>query len=332
MSDAKVATQPLTELPAEVPTPATPTNIAAPPDARAGLRVSLLGMAAGAVLATVKLVTGITGHSAALVADAVESFADIAASAVVWGGLTISTWPPDENHPYGHGKAEPLAALAVGLLLIGAAVGIVVGAAREILVPHHAPAAFTLVVLVAVVVIKESMYRVTARVGRQIGSMAVAADSWHHRSDAITSLVAAVGISVSLWFGAGYEAADDWAAMAASAVIGFNGVHFVRKALNELMDTQPGPEFIDQVGRAAAEVPGVRRVEKILARKMGLVYLVDMHIEVDGNMRLDDAHLLAHTVKDNVRRRVQRVSDVLVHVEPHARPAGRIPAPPSVNP
>ena len=289
------------------------------PDLRPGLRISLLGMATSAALATVKLVAGIAGHSAALVADAVESFADIASSAIVWGGLLVSARPPDDNHPYGHGKAEPLAALAVGLLLIGAAVGIVTGAVGEILAPHHAPAAFTLFVIAGVIIVKETMFRVTARVGRRIHSTAVAADAWHHRSDAITSLIAAIGISISVLLGPGYEAADDWAAVAASLVIAFNGLRFTRRALLELMDTQPGSEFLADVTAAATAVPGVHRVEKVLARKMGTVYLVDMHIEVDGHMRLDDAHTLAHAVKDHVRARLRRVSDVLVHVEPYAR-------------
>jgi cation diffusion facilitator family transporter len=286
-------------------------------DLRPGLRISLFGMAASAALATVKLVSGIVGHSAALVADAVESFSDVASSAIVWGGLAVSARPPDDNHPYGHGKAEPLATLAVGLLLIGAAVGIVAGAIREILAPHHAPAPFTLFVIGGVIIVKETMFRISVSVGRRIHSTAVTADAWHHRSDAITSLIAAIGISISILFGPAYEVADDWAAIAASLVIVFNGTRFTREALLELMDTQPGPDFLADVTDAAAAVPGVRHVEKVLARKMGTVYLVDMHIEVDGHMRLDDAHRLAHAVKDKVRAEVRRVYDVLVHVEPH---------------
>jgi len=289
-------------------------------DLRHGMRVSLLGMGTSAALATVKLVAGLTGHSYALVADAVESFADLGSSAIVWGGLAVSARPPDANHPYGHGKAEPLAALAVGLMLIGAAIGIAVQAIHGILSSHRAPAAFTLVVLLIVVAVKESLFRVTARVGRRIGSTAVQADAWHHRSDAITSLLAAAGISISLFAGPGYESADDWAALLATAVIAFNGVRFIRLAMSELMDELPAPHLLDQVAAAAEAVTGVRRVEKVLARKMGTTYLIDMHVEVDGSLPVRQAHELAHVVKDRVRSQNPEVADVLVHVEPYTEP------------
>jgi cation diffusion facilitator family transporter len=281
------------------------------------MRMSLLGVAVGAVLATVKLVAGLLGHSYALVADAIESFADLASSAIVWGGLAISAKPPDANHPYGHGKAEPLATLAVGLMLLGAAVGIAVQSVREIVAPHQAPAAFTLIVLGLVVITKEGLFRVASRVGRQIHSTAVGADAWHHRSDALTSLLAAGGISISLFAGPGYESADDWAALLATGVIVFNGTRFVRLAMSELMDEQPATQLLERVTAAAVSVAGVERVEKVLARKMGTTYLIDMHIEVAGSLPVREAHELAHGVKDQVRRQNPRVSDVLVHVEPH---------------
>ena len=284
------------------------------------MRVSLLGMGLGALLAVVKLVTGLLGNSYALVADAVESFSDIASSAIVWGGLAISARPPDADHPYGHGKAEPLAALAVGMMLIGAAVGIAVQAAGGLVAPQQVPAAYTLVVLIVVVILKETMFRLQARVGRRIGSTAVSAEAWHHRSDAITSLIAAAGISISLFAGPGYEAADEWAALAATLIIAFNGSRFVRQALSELMDQRPAPEMMERVRSAAADVEGVEGVEKILARKMGTTYLVDMHVEVDGRLPVYDAHAVGHRVKDEVRRRNPQIADVLVHIEPASKP------------
>ncbi len=280
------------------------------------LRLSFAGIAVGVLLATIKLVAGLVGNSYALIADAVESFSDIVSAAIVWSGLAISVRPPDDNHPYGHGKAEPLAALAVGLLLIAAAVGIAAAAVAEIRTPKHAPEAFTLVVLAVVIVVKEAMYRVYARVAKQIESTAIAADSWHHRSDAITSLIAAIGITISLWMGPGYESADNWAAAAASVVIAFNGARFVRKAMAELMDTKPSATLLSQLSTIAMTVPGVLGVEKVLGRKMGTQYLVDMHIEVDPNMAVRDAHDIAHTVKNKIRADLERVSDVLVHIEP----------------
>lgn len=291
-------------------------------DVRHGIRVPLVGMAAGAALATVKLVAGLLGHSYALVADAVESFSDLVSSAIVWGGLAISAKPPDVKHPYGHGKAEPLAALAVGLMLAGAAVGIAVQAVRGITMPQQAPAAYTLVVLVLVVLVKEGLFRWALRVGRQIDSTAVQADAWHHRSDALTSLLAAAGISISLFAGPGYESADEWAALAATGVIAFTAARFVRRAMSELMDEQPAPEMLQQVTAAAVSVPGVEHVEKVLARKMGTTYLIDMHVEVDGSLPVREAHDLAHKVKDRVCQRAPQVADVLVHVEPHP-PAAR---------
>lgn len=288
-------------------------------DVQSGLRVSALGMAAGAVLASVKLVTGLVGNSYALVADAVESFADIVGSAVVWSGLTVSARPPDENHPYGHGKADPLAALAVGLMLLAAAVGIFVQAVREIVTPHHAPEPYTLVVLIGVVVVKEALFRFSSRIGGNLGSTAVLADAWHHRSDALTSLAAGAGIAVCLIGGPSYEAADDLAAILATGVIALNGVRFARRATAELMDVQPEAEFLVALTEAALVVKGVHTVEKVLARKMGTTYLVDMHIEVDATMSVREAHELAHCVKDEIRRRHRNVSDVLVHVEPFAR-------------
>lgn len=274
-------------------------------------------MAANAVLATVKLVAGLVGHSYALVADAVESFADIAGSAIVWGGLTLSAKPADDNHPYGHGKAEPLAALAVGLMLCAAAVGIGVKAVGEILRPHHAPATFTLYVLIGVVIVKESLFRTVRRVGAELDSTAIRADAWHHRSDALTSAAAAIGISVSLFAGEGYESADDWAAMAASGLIVFNGARFVRSACAELMDTQPSQDVLDGIATVARGVTGVRGVEKVLARKVGIGYWVDMHVEVNGALSVREGHDVAHRVKDAVRGRDPRVIDVLIHVEPY---------------
>lgn len=284
------------------------------------MRVSLLAMGVAGLLALVKLVTGLVGNSYALIADAVESFADVASSAIVWGGLAISVRPPDADHPYGHGKAEPLAALAVGMMLVGAAVGIAVQAVGGLLSPQQVPAGYTLAVLVVVVVVKETMFRISSRVGRRIASMAVLADAWHHRSDAITSLIAAGGISISLFAGPGYEAADELAALGATAIIAFNGFRFVRQAMSELMDQRPEPGLIERVRSTAAGVGGVEGVEKLLARKMGTSYLVDMHVEVDGALPVRDAHAVGHGVKDQIRRHHPEVADVLVHIEPAPGP------------
>jgi cation diffusion facilitator family transporter len=301
-------------------------------DYRRGLRISILGLLVNGGLATVKLVTGVVGHSYALVADAVESLADIFGSLVVWSGIRVSAQPADANHPYGHGKAQPLAALIVAFMLFGAAIGISIEAIREIHMPHHAPAPYTLFVLVGVVIVKESMFRIVRRVAGQIGSGAMLLDAWHHRSDAITSTAAAIGISVALVGGEGYEPADDWAALFASAVIFYNASRLIVAPVQELMDAE-APHVTEAARRVAEKVPGVAGVEKVFARKSGMRYWVDMHVEVDSEMSVVRAHALAHGVKDAIRLALPRVEDVLIHIEPAGDPeAGGAECPADLGP
>ncbi len=298
---------------------------------RRGIRLAVAGMVVNILFAVAKLTAGVVGHSYALVADAVESFADVFGSIVVWGGLHIAAKPADHEHPYGHGKAEPLAGLFVAILILAAGAGVAFQAVRELLTPHHAPAPFTLGVLIAVVVAKETLHRILKRAGGEMGSSAVLADSWHHRSDAITSAAAAVGIAVAVWGGPDYAAADDWAALFASGVIILSGLRLARTPLSELMDEQP-TDLIRRVRETAAEVPGVADVEKVFARKSGLAYWVDMHLEVDPEMSVREAHAIAHEVKDAVRERVPQVADVLIHVEPLGEPAPARPRPADQGP
>jgi len=262
------------------------------------------------------MAAGVIGNSHALVADAVESLADIFSSIVVWRGLVVASEPADAEHPYGHGKAEPIAAAIVATTLLLAAVGIAVQAVREILHPKAGPAAFTLLVLLAVVVIKEALFRYVLGESKSVESSAMQTDAWHHRSDVITSLAAAIGISVALVGGRGYESADDVAAIVASGIIAWNGWRLLRPALNELMDSAPDFRLIQEIRRVAASIPEVDRVEKCVVRKMGYHYFVDMHIEVAPKMTVQRGHEIAHMVKDKVREEIPSVRDVLVHVEP----------------
>lgn len=275
-----------------------------------------MGLATNLVLACSKLAAGIFGHSHALVADAVESFADIFSSLIVWRALVVAETPPDENHPYGHGKAEPIAAAIVSVMLMIAAGWIAVRSVGEIAEPHLSPAPFTLVVLIVVIVIKETLFRLVLRAADAVDSSAVRSDAWHHRSDAITSLAAGIGISVSLIGGKGYESADDWAALAAAGVIAFNGWILLRPALNDLMDTAPDRELIEQIRAIAQTIPGVAAVEKTHVRKMGYQFFVDMHVEVDPQMTVERSHQIGHAVKDKVREVIPTVRDVLIHIEP----------------
>jgi cation diffusion facilitator family transporter len=283
------------------------------------LRVTFLGMLVNAALAAGKIAAGIIGHSHALVADGVESAADFISSLIVWRGVTVAAAPADEQHPYGHGKAEPLAAAVVATVLIAAAVMIVIGAIRDIVTPHNVPAPFTLAVLIIVILIKEFLFRFVLKEGTALDSSAVSADAWHHRSDAITSLFALVGISVALWGGKGYESADDYAAILAAGVIAFNGWLLFRPAMDELMDIAPSTEFVEKIRAIAEATPEVVRVEKCRVRKSGFEYLVDMHIEVHPEMTVDRAHAVAHAVKDDIQHQVPNVRDVLVHIEPAGR-------------
>jgi len=284
------------------------------------MRSALAGLAVNAVLALTKLVAGLIGNSYALVADAVESTADIVSSLVVWSGLRISTRAADEAYPFGYGKAEPLAAAVVSLLLLGAALGIAVKAIQEIVTPHHAPAPFTLAVLVGVIVVKEVLFRRVFAVGAAVGSTAVRADAWHHRSDAITSAAAFVGISVALWGGAGWESADDWAALAASGVIVFNGLRILKPSVDDLMDRVPTGDVLARIEAAARSPNGVRAVEKLRVRRAGLGYYADIHVQADPGLSLHDAHVLSGRVKGAIRESVPSVAGVLVHMEPFEPP------------
>jgi cation diffusion facilitator family transporter len=285
-----------------------------------GVRAAQLGLLVNFLLTLVKLVAGIVGHSYALVADAIESSTDIFSSLVVWGGLQVAARPADESHPYGHGKAESLAAAFVALMLLGAAIGIAFAAVHEIMTPHHMPRPFTLVVLAGVVVVKELLFRTVFRVGDSLGSTAVKADAWHHRSDAITSGAAFVGIALALWGGPGWESADDWAALVASLVIAANGVRFLATAVNDLMDRLPDGHVVETVDQAAKSVAGVLATEKIRVRKFGVDYLVDLHVQADADLSLHDAHVISGKVKAAVKSLLPTAKEVLVHMEPYTIP------------
>ncbi|HTG53127.1 MAG TPA: cation diffusion facilitator family transporter [Candidatus Tectomicrobia bacterium] len=283
---------------------------------RTGARVALLGLVINVVLASVKIVAGVVGHAYVLIADGIESALDVGGSIVIWGGLTVAARPPDRTHPYGHGKAEPIAALVVAICVLAAAIGLAIESVREILTPHHGPAPFTLAILVVVIVIKEFLFQYVNRIGRDLESTAVQTDAWHHRSDALTSTAAFIGISVALIGGERWRSADDWAALFACAVIAANGVRLALPAFQEIMDTAPAGKIVRSILAVASSVPGVVEVEKCHARKMGLDYYVDLHVGVDGNISVHEGHEIAHRVKSAIQRSDSRIADVLVHIEP----------------
>ncbi len=296
--------------------PPTTSSHAAREAATRGIRSTLVGIGINLALAAGKGLAGYLGNSYALIADAIESTSDVISSLVVFVGVHIAMRPPDENHPYGHGKAEPIAATVVAFALMGAAITIAIESVREIRIPHHAPAPFTLFVLAAVVLIKEVLFRYVIRVGEAVESTAVKTDAWHHRSDAITSAVAFVGISIALIGGAGYESADDWAALVAAGIIVINAYRLLVPAVAELTDAAPQTTIQEDVRRVAATVPGVRGLDKSAVRKMGFEFYVDIHVLVDGDLPVREGHRIAHEVKNAIRAAYPRVAEVLVHIEP----------------
>jgi cation diffusion facilitator family transporter len=280
------------------------------------LRATFLGIGVNVLLVAVKLVGGVAGRSHALIADAMESLADILSSLIVWRAVVVAAEPADHDHPYGHGKAEAIAAAVVSTILLMAAAAIAVQAGGKLFQPRESPRAFTLYILIGVVVVKELLFRYASRQAGLAESGAVKADAWHHRSDAITSLAAAIGIGVCLLGGPAFAYADDIAALIASTVIAWNGWLLLRPAMDELMDAAPSAAILAQIRASAGGVPGVQAVEKCRARKTGFQYFVDLHIEVDPQMTVQQGHDIAHQVKYNVRQAIPSIQDVLVHVEP----------------
>jgi cation diffusion facilitator family transporter len=284
--------------------------------ANKGIRTTLIGILTSIILASIKAVAGIVGNSYALVADAIESTSDVFTSIIVLAGLKIAQKPADKTHPYGHGKAEPFAGIWVALALFIAAIVIIVQSIHEIITPHHSPAPFTLIVLVLVVLIKELLFRYIIKVGNSLDSIAVKNDAWHHRSDAMTSGAAFIGISIALIGGPGYEEADDYAALGASIIIIYNAYKLFKPALFEIMDTAPSPELINKIVATSLLVDGVQAIDKCFARKMGFQYYIDMHVIVDGKITVHKGHEISHKVKNELVESFQNISDVLIHIEP----------------
>ncbi len=281
-----------------------------------GTKSTLLGISVNLALGLAKCSAGLLGNSFALVADGLESITDVLSGLVVYFGLKIAVKPPDKDHPYGHGKAEPIASVVVSLALMVAAGVIIYEGIREIIAPHPAPKPYTLVVLAGVLIIKGLLFRKVHSVGESIGSLAVKSDAWHHKSDALTSAFAFVGISIAILGGPGWEAADGWAALCAALVILYNSWKQLRPAFQELGDVAPDRTMEAQVREIAGHVSGVLGLDKCLLRKMGFTFYVDLHIIVKGDMTVREGHRLSHHVEDEIRKALPQVAEVLVHVEP----------------
>ncbi len=282
----------------------------------------LAGIAANVVLALAKILGGILGRSQALIADGIESSLDILSSAMMWGAIKYAERPPDSDHPYGHGKMESLAAVAGSLILILAGLSLGIHSVGEIIRllrdpgADNVPALFTLAILAVTILTKEVLFRWLDHHGKRIGSMAVQVDALHHRSDALTSLAAGIGISAALIGGPAWAAADDWAALFSCGLIVFNGFQMLRGSMGDILDEQISPEKMEEILAAAREVPGVSSIEKCRVRKSGFVFLADLHVRVPGANTVSAGHLIAHQVKDRLRASEFQLSDVTVHIEP----------------
>ncbi|MFN8698854.1 MAG: cation diffusion facilitator family transporter [Flavobacteriales bacterium] len=281
------------------------------------IKTSWLSIAGNALLAVIKGVTGVLGNSYALIADAIESTTDVLASVLVLIGLKYSNRPADANHPYGHGKAEAIVTFVTVAFLFVSATVIAVEAIHHIRTPHHAPKPYTLFVLGGIIIWKELFYRIVSKRSDETHSSSLKADAWHHRSDAITSLMAFIGISIALWMGKGYEAADDYAALFASGFIIYNAYLILRPALGEIMDEHQHDELIAEIRKHAHTVEGVVDTEKCYVRKTGMNYYVDLHLTVPGDNTVRKGHEIAHAVKNTIMEEHPEIADVFIHVEPH---------------
>lgn len=267
-------------------------------------------------LALIKGLAGFFGNSYALIADAIESTTDIFASFLVLFGIKYSNKPADENHPYGHGRAEPLVTfLVVGFLIISASI-IAYESIIHIGTPHELPKPWTLIVLGTIIIWKEYSFRLVMKRSVESNSSSLKADAWHHRSDAITSVAAFIGISVALLLGKGYESTDDWAALFAAGFIFYNSYKIFRPALGEIMDEHLNEDLILEIRKVAQQVNGIVNTEKCFIRKAGMKYHVDLHAIVNANITVREGHEISHLLKDTLRNEIPDLGHVLIHIEP----------------
>jgi len=284
--------------------------------ARTAIKTIYFSLAGNIALAVLKALSGFFGNSYALIADAIESTTDVFSSLLVLLGLRYSSRPPDENHPYGHGKVEPLITFLVVGFLITSATIIAYESIQNIGTPHELPKPWTLLVLAPIIIWKEISYRLVISKSRETKSTALRADAWHHRSDAITSIAAFVGISIALIFGEGYETADDWAALFASSFILYNSYLIFRPAFGEIMDEQVHDDLIDRIRAISRDVDGIIDTEKCFVRKVGMRYHIDLHAIVDGNISVRKGHDLSHRLQDTLSEKLSNTGQILIHIEP----------------
>ncbi len=283
------------------------------------IKATYFSIVGNASLAIIKVVAGIFGNSYALIADGIESTTDVFSSLLVLFGIKYANRPADKNHPYGHGRAEPLITFLVVSFLIASAFIIAHESLKNIGTTHELPKPWTLLVLAAIIVWKEVSYQIVIKKSKETNSSSLKADAWHHRSDAITSIAAFIGISIALFMGQGYETADDWAALLASGFIIYNSYLIFRPALGEIMDEHVNDDLIEAIRKVSANVQGVEGTEKCFIRKSGMQYHVELHAIVDPDITVVAGHNIAHRLKDTLRKEIPQLGHVLIHIEPYLK-------------
>ncbi len=292
-------------------------NTSMRPVYREAMRAAGLGLAVNMCLGIVKLIGGLIGQSFALIADAVNSLGDVVTSLAVLFALRLAQQPADDEHPYGHTRAEAIAGSNLALLVIVSALLVGWESVQRISVLHELPPVWTLWIAAANVLIKEGMYRYKLSVSRRTGSSALMANAWDHRSDAFCSLAVLIGLGIVRWGGPAWIGADEVSALVVVAAIVWSGAKLFRSSSSELMDSQAEHQLVCEIRQAAAAVPQVRAVEKLLVRKSGLEYFADIHIQVDAQITVEEGHRIGHAVKDRLTTRFKSLRDVLVHLEPY---------------
>lgn len=284
---------------------------------KGAIRTIYFSVVSNFLLACIKGISGVLGNSYALIADAIESTTDIFSSLLVLLGLKFAQRPADKNHPYGHGRIEPLVTFLVVAFLVTSATIIAYKSILNIQTPHKVPENWTLIVLGLIIVWKEISFQIVNKKGTEMNSTSLRADAWHHRSDAITSIIAFIGILIAVIFGEGYETADDWAALVASGFILYNSYRIFRPALGEILDEHVHEDLVFEIRNKAMQVSGVLGTEKCYIRKSGLRYHVDLHAIVNGSISVAEGHTISHQLKDHLKREIPKLDYVLIHIEPN---------------
>lgn len=281
-------------------------------------RLSAISLVSNISFAAIKVFVGLAGNSFALIADGIESLADVLSSIVVLSGLRVSRKDPDHDHPWGHGKAEAIATLLAGIGLLASAGIIIYSASKGIRSPDEAPAIFTIPVLIGIIFFKHWLYRALAKGGKKHDSLALQAEAWHHLSDSLTSFGVLVGMAIAVFAGPGFEMADEVAALVVTLLIIYNALRLIRPSLDELMDRRIEDFRMHEIEEIAAGIDGIENLETITIRRSGRGFVAEIHMEVPPALTVEKSHYLSHLFKDRLlENKALKLTHVIIHVEPY---------------